>query len=66
MDINWSVSRRPGDTQVCVRLEPQPIRKGLTKAEIVRILRDGNGGNGIIFNELRELAARIEADGIIE
>lgn len=58
-------TRDPGlrDTHKALLIDIQPIKKGVTKEEILGVLR--RTSSGFIFHEMKEFADRIEKEGII-
>lgn len=59
--IGWDDNHLKLDDKSALLIDVQPLKRGVSKAEIVEHLR-GNSTRGLD----KELAARIEAEGIIE
>jgi len=53
----------PSEAVTYLHLDPQPIRKGVTKREIINQLKQGKDA---WFSENLKLIARIEAEGIAD
>jgi hypothetical protein len=61
----WFLKRENDHTTSAIMLDFQPIKRGVTKAEIIKELRERNGIDFGLSVPLKDLADRIESEGII-